>query len=63
MVFALTSSICISQLLADHSRIDAAPAIITHCSPLVIDAHFHSTFILIGASYQMNISISTVATG
>ena len=54
----LTSSICISQLLADHSRISAVPEIITHCPPLVIDAHLHSTFILGGASHQTDITIS-----
>ena len=59
---ALTSSVCISQLLTDYSCINAAPAVITYCSPLVIDAHLHSTFILVGASHQTNISISTVAT-
>ena len=59
----LTSSICISQLLADHSSISVVPGVITHCSPLVIDAHLHSAFILIGASHQTNISISTVTTG
>ena len=57
----LTSSICISQLLADHCSISVVPVIITHCSPLVIDAHLHSTFILIGASHQTNISIGAVA--
>ena len=59
----LTSRICISQLLADHSSISAVPVVITHCPPLVIDAHLHSTLILIGASHQTNISICTVATG
>ena len=58
----LTSSVCISQLLADHSSIGAVPGIITHCPPLIIDAHLHSTLILIGASHQTNISIGTVAT-
>ena len=59
----LTSSICISQLLADYSSISVVPVVITHCPPLVIDAHLHSTFILTGASHQTNISICTVATG
>ena len=58
----LTSSVCISQLLADHSSIGAVPVVITHCPPLVIDAHLHSTLILIGTSYQTDISIGTVAT-
>ena len=57
-----TSSVCISQLLADHSSISVVPGVITHCPPLVIDAHLHSTLILIGASHQTNITISTVAT-
>ena len=52
----------ISQLLADHCSISVAPQVITHCPPLVIDAHLHSTLILIGPSHQTNISISTVAT-
>ena len=59
----LTSSVCISQLLAHHSSISAVPVVITHCPPLVLDAHLHSTHILIGASHQTNISICTVATG
>ena len=59
----LTSSVSITQLLADNSSISVVPGVITHCPPLVIDAHFHSTLILIGASHQTNISISTVATG
>ena len=59
----LTSSKCISQLFADHSCISAVPVVITHCPPLVIDAHLHSTLIVIVASHQTNISISTVATG
>ena len=58
----LTSSVCISQLLADHSSISVVPGVIAHCPPLVIDAHLHSTLILIGASHQTNISVSTVAT-
>ena len=52
-----------SQLLADHSSISAVPVVITHCSPPVIDAHLHSTLILIGASHQTNVTIGTVATG
>ena len=56
-----TSSVCISQLFADHSSISTAPAVITHCPPLVIDAHLHSALILIGASHQTNISIGTCA--
>ena len=56
----LTSSVRVTQLLADHSSIIAVPRVITHCPPLIIDAHFHSTLILIGASHQTNISIGTV---
>ena len=63
MARMLTSSVCISQLLADHSSISVAPVVMTHCPPLVIDAHLHSTLILIGASNQTNISIGAVATG
>ena len=59
----LTSSVCISQLLADHSGISAVPEMITNCSPLVIDAYFDSTLILIGTSHQTNISIGTVSSG
>ena len=59
----LTSSVCISQLFADHSSISAVPVVITHCPPLVIDAHLHSTLILIGASHQTNITICTDTTG
>ena len=62
-VKTLTSSVCISQLLADHSSISVVPQVITHCPPLVIDAHLHSTLILIGASHQTNITISTVTAG
>ena len=61
-VLQLTSSVCISQLLADHCSINTAPAVITHCPPLVIDTHLHSTLILIGASHQTNSSIITVST-
>ena len=59
----LTSCVCISQLLANNSSISDVPQVMTHCPPLVIDAHLHSTFILTGASHQTNISVSTVATG
>ena len=59
----LTFCICISQLLADHSSINVVPGVVTHCPPLVIDAHLHSTLILIGASHQTNISIGADATG
>ena len=52
-----------SQLLADHSSISAVPVVMTHCPPPVIDAHLHSTLILIGASHQTNVTIGTVATG
>ena len=62
-MFALTSSGCITQLLADNSGINTAPAIMTHCPPLVIDAHLHSTLILIGTSHQTNITIGTISTG
>ena len=58
----LTSSVSISQLLADHSSISVVPGVITHCPPLVIDAHLHSTLILIRASHQTNISIGADAT-
>ena len=58
----LTSAVTITQLPADHSSIIAIPKVITHCSPPIIDTHFHSTLILIGTSQQTNISISTVAT-
>ena len=53
----------ISQLSTNYSSISVVPVVITHCSPLVIDAHLHSTLILIGASHQTNISIGTVANG
>ena len=59
----LTFSICISQLLADYSGISGIPAVITHCPPLVIDAHLHSTLILVGASHQTNITIGTDTSG
>ena len=62
-ISAHTSSVSISQLLADHSSISVVPQVITHCPPLVVNAHLHSTFILIGASNQMNISICAVSTG
>ena len=58
----LTSGVCISQLLANHSGISAVPEVITHCPPPVIDAHLHSTLILIGASHQTNVTISTDTT-
>ena len=58
----LTSSECISQLLANYSSISAVPEVITHCPPLVVDAHLHSTLILIGASHQTNVTICTDAT-
>ena len=61
-MLALTSKCCISQLLADHTGINTAPTIVTHCPPLVVDAHLHSAFILIGASHKTNITISTVTT-
>jgi len=48
----------ISQLLADHCSITSIPGVITHCSPLVVDAHLHSTFILGGASHETDITIS-----
>ena len=60
-VGTLTSSVCISQLLADYSSISVVPGVITHRPPLVIDAHLHSTLILIGASHQTNITICAVA--
>ena len=59
----LASSIGIFQLFADHSSISAVPVVITHCPPLVIDAHLHSTLILIGASHQTNITICAVSSG
>ena len=60
---SLTSSVCISKLSADNSCIITIPGVITHCSPLIIDAHLHSTLILIGSFHQTNISISTITTG
>ena len=57
----LTSSVCIAQLPAHYSSIRSTPVVVTHCPPLVIDAHLHSTLILIGTSHQMNITINTVA--
>ena len=59
----LTSSVRISQLFTNNRSIRTTPVVITHCPPLIIDAHLHSTLILIGASHQTNISIGTVATG
>ena len=59
-IYVLTSSVCISKLLADHSSISTVPEVITHCPPLAIDAHLHSTLILIGASHQTNVTICTV---
>ena len=53
----------ISQLFTDHGSISGIPFIATNCPPLVIDAHLHSTFILIGASHQTNITIGTVSSG
>ena len=55
-----TSSVSISHLFTDHSSISNVPAVITHCPPLVIDAHLHSALILIGTSHQTNITICTV---
>ena len=62
-IYILTSSVWISQLLTDHSSISSIPEVTTHCPPLVIDAHLHSTLILIGASHQTNVSIGAVTTG
>ena len=51
----------ISQLFADYSSISPIPVVITHCPPLVIDAHLHSTLILIGTSNKTNITICAIA--
>ena len=48
---------CISHLPADHSSIVAVPRVITHSTPGIIDAHFYSALIWIGASHQTNITI------
>ena len=56
----LTSSVRVTQLLADHGSISAVPVVMAHSPPLIIDAHFHSTLILIGASHQTDITIGTV---
>ena len=58
----LTSGVCISQLPTDNSSISGVPGVITDCPPLVIDAHFNSTLILIGASHKTSFSIGTVST-
>ena len=58
----LTSSICISQLPADHSSIRTTPKIITHCSPGIVNAHLHPPLILGSISYQLKITICAVAT-
>ena len=62
IIYVLTPAVRISQLFANHCGIRIIPAVITHCSPLVIDTHFHSTLIPIGATNKTNIAIGTSGT-
>ena len=59
-VVALTSCVGISQLFAHSGSISAVPGAVTHSSPLVINAHLHSSLILSGPFHQSNCSICAV---
>ena len=58
----LTSCVGVTQLFAHSGSISAVPGAVTHSSPLVINAHLHSSLILSGSSHQSDCSICAVGT-
>ena len=48
-----------SKLRANHLSITYSPVVITHCSPLVINANLNTSLVLIGPSHQSNFTILT----
>ena len=50
-----------SQLAADNLCIIVGPLRVSNSAPCSRDEDFHSTFPLIGTSYQMNITIAIVS--
>ena len=48
-----------TKLSADNTRISKIPKVITHCPPLSLEAHLHSTFKIAPSSHQPNISVVT----
>lgn len=45
-----------SQLFASNSRIHVSPEVIAHCPPVFVDAHFHTTFVLVVTSHESDVS-------
>ena len=48
-----------SQLSASHLRVADLPVVVTHSTPLVIEAHLHSSRVVATATSQTNVSILT----
>ena len=51
-----------SKLYTSNCSIRSSPWVITHCPPLVVIAHFHSSLQLIGSTHHTNISSCAVGT-
>ena len=54
----LTTSI--AQLIADDTSIPIVPSVVTHCAPVAMETHLHSTLVLVISVCQTNFSICTV---
>ena len=46
-----------TELSADNHCITVIPVVVTHCSPLSLQAYLHSTLKIVPSSHQSNISV------
>ena len=50
----------VAQLIADYTSISIVPSVVTHCAPVAMETHLHSTLVLSFSVHQTNGSICTV---
>lgn len=55
-----SSLTCIAQLSAHYDGIPCPPIILTNGSPSVVETHLNSTFSIVTATHQTNITMGTI---
>ena len=59
LFFKTLTCLYVAKLMAHHSCINIPPLVVTHCAPLLIDAHLHSSLIVTCPTPQPEVSVIT----
>ena len=55
---SVLTSCGVLQLSAHHCGIISVPGVVTHCAPVVVVAHLHTTLVLVITSHKSHVSLT-----